>query len=421
MSIRLSLVAKKPRPGFLGRFLGEPDWNALVRSAALQVAKTLEVDFLIAPPSDPRLIVLNYCEEALEVKIDEDSIVLSSRTSGAGPGYHAFLVDVVDSLKSHGLIFGEDEENVDEAEYFKSRDFTALQRQHALYLKALAKLVKRETYERGANINRLSLPIDVVAPATSESEVQTPNGPLPTESFIAIADADDAKLGEFAAEWFPWWARRLTAQGWLRTGLQHMWYPIPWHVPADAYERHSMLAARECLQRAEALDSSIALPTAELLELEMFLKPETPDTTAPLPHGIGYRRSLCERWLGGGWSVDLPGYWYEYSDGERAGFRFRDVYVIFSIYKAEQQESSEALELTHLEDEIATVIEEVEPKFRKRLTKHQWAPEGAEFGYALQASTPFRIALITFEGTDKDIEATIPEIARSLRNTGKAD
>ena len=165
------------------------------------------------------------------------------------------------------------------------------------------------------------------------------------------------------------------------------------------------------------MDYSIELPQTEIQELEKFLSPETPDTTAPVPGGIGYRRRLCSRWIGSGWTCEIPGYWYDYSNDKNWGFCFGDVYLSVSTYKATADANADAIELTDLSDDIATIIEESGAGFKMRLTRQKLPSDAVGYLYALQAASLNRLLLIVIEGNDDEFEKTIPAIARSLKAT----
>ena len=67
----------------------------------------------------------------------------------------------------------------------------------------------------------------------------------------------------------------------------------------------------DCFDRAQQLDPSVRLPEAEISELKQLLDHSDPSVFRPSDKGIGFRRQLMRRPLTGGWSVGLPGYFYD--------------------------------------------------------------------------------------------------------------
>lgn len=418
MGLGFSLVAKRPKRRYFGVFSREADWRAVIEQAITDNATRLGVEFLISlPSSDPNRIGSHYCEEWLDYKEVDDKIILTARTSTCGPGYHAFLIDVVDSLKeSAQLSFEEDEENVDETGYFGSRNFSDLQKQHAEWLGALARQIVN-TSNDGTMSMLISLAVHSILPTPTEGNVLTPRGPMTTTILSAIGKSERDEQLEYASTWFPWWNRSPTAVDLVRTAKSLMWVDVPWHVPATGSERHLMLAALQSCEKAKSLDVSADLPTREIAELKDLLAAYTPDSTRPSAEGIGYRRQICTHWLGADWSVELPGYWYTFEDGENGGLTFDGQEIWVSSYSVDKQPGyeHEPISLSQLKEDETEVLAMEDGFLRLRLTRQKPDEPNSRFTYLLLATRPDGLIFMTFSGDDPEWETDIPRLAKSLK------
>jgi hypothetical protein len=121
--------------------------------------------------------------------------------------------------------------------------------------------------------------------------------------------SEEARRSE-AARFFPWWNRAMDARFWLNLALALAWTEVPWHVPADEAEQDLFRLVLGCIEKAQGLDPSIPVPGREIAELRELL--ESSDYgRAPGPEGIGFRRYPMRRALTGGWTLKLPGYYYD--------------------------------------------------------------------------------------------------------------
>src|SRR5688500_18526094 len=61
-------------------------------------------------------------EENIEFRIEKGLVVVSAKTSGAGPGYHEFVVEVLDTLENEvGLRWNHGEDEGDETGFREAR------------------------------------------------------------------------------------------------------------------------------------------------------------------------------------------------------------------------------------------------------------------------------------------------------------
>jgi hypothetical protein len=141
-------------------------------------------------------------------------------------------------------------------------------------------------------------------------------GVRPAALIHEIAEAPEAGLAAYAADWFPWWDEALTARAWRNLGLGLMWVELRWAPPADEIERRLYALALLALDRAAALDPELELPAREMAEVRALLDPAVDPRRPPAPEGIGYRRGPLRVDVGDGWSLEAPGYfWRHVVDG----------------------------------------------------------------------------------------------------------
>lgn len=418
MGIGLSLVAKKPRRGLLSFLTGNKSWKARVESAVNVVATKYGLAQLIDPVAagSKSQISGNYCEEWIDLAETDDSLVLSAKTSSCGPGYHAFLIDLVDYLaKEAGLVFSEDDENTDETSYFSTRDFEGLQRSHATWFRVLIRSIVSEGYiETGTGM--ISMPIGGILPLPTPNSVQTPRGLLERSQIEAIAKASDTDLLQFAERWFPWWNRTPSAVDWSLMGKTLLWLEVPWHKPMKAPETHAMEAAIHCFQKAKLADPAADLPAREIRELDLLLSGNVADDYIPASTGAGYRRRLCSWTIGPGWSIELPGYWYEFEEGESSGIRFGSKFVWISTYAVDRVESGDGsargpIDLTKISDDSVLLFEELGEKRNIRLSQVEHEGQ-AIFVFECMKSDGF--AVVSFEGFGTGGRKEVEPIARSV-------
>lgn len=260
-------------------------------------------------------VQLHPAEEPVRFVLDGGTLSVSAKTSSAGPGYHAWLVDVLDEIarrlqlawdwSNHGNGEG------DETGFRDSYDYTQLQHSMAGWLRALAGMLTEQDGSGG--------PIALSMPAgegfVGDAFAVSPMGRWSRDWFEALHDADDGTLLDAAAEFFPAWHPRDDARYWLNCGSVLAWYALRWVTPEDDAERDLYKATLGCFARAHQMNPTIRLPEPEIREMWALLAGER-EGQPPFDGGIGFRRGLMERPLGGGWTARLPGYFARRLEGD---------------------------------------------------------------------------------------------------------
>jgi hypothetical protein len=246
-------------------------------------------------------------EEPAEFWMTEGgALACSTKTSSLGPGYHEFLVGLLDRI-------GERLEldwnwAGDESGYGADRDFGRLRAEMVGFLRGLAEIVAKQV---GDDIEGIMLSMPVGFGTTGRKGIVTLTGERPQAWFQDLAEADDDELEAAAADYFCWWEEGLTARTWRNLGTATLWTDVRWSAAADEAEAQAMLNAMGAFDRAAALDPRVSLPEREILELKALAAGEVDPAAAPRPDGIGYRRGLWNWDLGAGWTLKAPGWFHE--------------------------------------------------------------------------------------------------------------
>lgn len=311
---------------------GEKNLKAFWQNLVNQIGR------VISDPLERRLIDLSGSSDGFEAVLDplaepimftiEDNrdLVASAKTSTLGPGYHAMVVALLDTIaESLGTKFqwSADEEG-DETGYAVDRDFAALQQSFARFTSELARLALG-TDDAEDGCMWLNWPIGSAQPATlPEWAAASPSGPL-TRAWLtrAVEGPDEGMCRAF----YPWWNRERDAHYWAASCRAMIWSSIRWHPPTSEHESELMDLCLACADRALELNPEIELPNAELAEIRA-LKTMDPDAfdTPPASEGLGYFRGMVRHQLPGDWTVELPGYYFTAweDDGGSAVFAFAD-------------------------------------------------------------------------------------------------
>jgi len=193
-------------------------------------------------------------EEDVYGSWEDGMLCISAKTSSAGPGYHAYLVELLDRMGIDPL------EVEDETEYYEHRDFERLQSSMMGWLKALSKKIIEMAGEN-YSILSINMPLDTV-PAENGRLACCPLGYIEKE-FFERAERDEVSGQEF----FVWWNEQQDAKFYKNCAMSLMWCDINWLVPETEVEQRAIRAVLSCLEKAYSMDSKQDYPTAEWMEL----------------------------------------------------------------------------------------------------------------------------------------------------------
>lgn len=240
--------------------------------------------------------------------VSDRRIEFDAKTSIAGPGFHAALIDLCDQFeKDIGMKWRWDAGG-DDSGYAIDRDFARLQRafagQFLGYCEACKDLLA-DDWHLGINLPE-GLAVDV------HDSVATPMGPLPV-NFVVEASDEPHAAEDNARRVFPWWSKAADNQFRLNTLRALLWTVVDWRAPRSPWEEHVhkavfRLAARCNLANEPDIETAIAELTVLSARADQFIPPSA--------RGIGYGRHTRRFSLPGNWRIKLPGYYIEAEEND---------------------------------------------------------------------------------------------------------
>jgi hypothetical protein len=272
-------------------------------------------DLMSASADQDKLeMTLHPSGEPCSFQIEKEFTTFSAKTSTVGPGYHALIVELLSTLSAElGLKWEFDgKELVDETGYWTSRNFLSLQKEMSNWLQTVANVLERpDAQDASFNIN---LPLGY-GDIDLDAAVFTPIGPF-DKLFFSNAIRDEERLEKASKQFFPWWNKEIDARFWRAAGLTIMWIEVPWHPPVNDIELKAVTLALSCMDKAKKLDDQVGLPEGEIAELKSFVDAKPEKASPPQQQGIGYRRYVMSRQLPGGWTIKVPGYFFDQDEDE---------------------------------------------------------------------------------------------------------
>jgi len=198
-------------------------------------------------------------EEDIYGEWEDGKLWISSRTNSAGPGYHAYLIDLLDGIGVAPL------EVEDETGYYQDRNFKLLQEEMTDWLKALSGKVL-EMSEDGENKN-LSVSLSTDWYPDTEGFTNCPLGHFGKDLFERMVNGEDT-----GSEFFIWWDRPQDAAFFKNCAMNLIWCENNWLPPETDPEEEIIAATLGCLEKAYALDPGLDYPLAEWSELAQLWK-----------------------------------------------------------------------------------------------------------------------------------------------------
>jgi hypothetical protein len=269
---------------------------------------------------------LHPAEEPLEVSVTGSGRVLASaRTSGAGPGYHAFVCELLDLIAERFAIRWQAVDPTgqtgDDTGYFHHRDRSRLEGEMRTWLRAIARSLSSTAADNWSGV-AVSMP--QTGPQYEADGAVTPLGPRDAAYWKQVETDDEA-----ARRFFAWWEPGTGADYLLGRALCRMWTDVRWKAPETDAERATHAEVLVLLAHAFEKDSTRAYPFAEWAELLAF-RGETlpvasgdatasqraadPELAARPTEKIGYRRRDVVAKPFPGASVRIPGAFSESYD-----------------------------------------------------------------------------------------------------------
>ncbi|HYF52252.1 MAG TPA: hypothetical protein VEJ63_22785 [Planctomycetota bacterium] len=322
MGLGIQITAPLPQDFSIKRLV-----NSLMFSFHSGLDEILKPGIFVAPQEQARqcLFYLYPAEEPLYANWDDTTLTISARTNGAGPGYHAWLVERLETAEEKLGVkwnwLNNNGDPGDETGYHEHRDFERLRAEMSRWLRVTAgKLVNMS--DEASNI-AISMPLE--GSIVGGHFASSPMGFWDRDFFEQIVVARGAEIAASLAEqFFPWWHREQDARFYKSLGLVHLWCNVPWRSPDTDEELETMKLALKCFDKAKALDMSVSVPEEEIAELKRIVataKADMPDV-APDPKRIGFKRHEAFIQLPGRWRIKIPGYFHSKYDPEKGTLTF---------------------------------------------------------------------------------------------------
>jgi hypothetical protein len=369
MGLGLYVRAARLRKSWWKRLGSDDD---LAESLARQVVSAIDEpvlrDLAGVHPADSGLeVYLHPAAERLELIRDGVAVICSAKTSTCGPGYHAYVVELLQRAGSKvGIDWTLDGDYGDETGYWTDRSFERLQEQMAGWLHAVSGSIVKHAAEYQNLMINMPLGFPTLADGGKHTII-TPIEPRTAEWFELAARSREEAL-RLAPGFFPWWNHGQDGEFWRGLGLVWAWGNLSWSPPTSDEERATYQLVLTAFQRAAAAGAG-GLPNDEIDEVASLLAADE-DTDLPpadsFPMRIGYRRRRLRRPLTGRWQVTLPGYFYhgEENDGGTVVYWYGDRTVRGSSFTVTRRDGRAATaaemvaNMTPPENPDAEVIDE---------------------------------------------------------------
>ena len=254
---------------------------------------------------DHFVVTLHPAGGMVALRLMQDHVEVLVKTSDVGPGYHAFLVSLLESAAARlGVTWEWD----DKAGYVQDRDFARLQDRMAGFLRDLSDAPDEHGGSDAELAGcRINLDFDLEEVEARESEVLTPLGPKSVDAVRRWRSSDVATLGPAGADFFAWWGEGFEGSFYRGLALYSLWSDIRWAYPIDPKEVE--LAKRTLKWCREAVDRGVIDPAIQpsiMTEIGDLILAKENRVHFPRPDGVGYRRRMMKKRLGRGWAITIP-------------------------------------------------------------------------------------------------------------------
>ncbi len=369
---------------------------------------------------DSYLINLYPEEQEVEMHSTEDQyLICTASSSSAGPGYHAFLIHVLNNIaKECHLTWqweGTDHGFYCDGTYHLDQDFDKLQHDMADILVNCAKNIIKNDMR---NI-RLTMPED--CPVVHDKFAVSPIGYWERDYFEKLSNTDltaQEKL-TLAADFFPWWEQEVNALFWCKLGVCLMNISVPWRPIRDKTDPgflYCVLALR-AFEAAQELDPTLPVPIEEIEELDALLHHAAIQDFDVIPdaEGLGFRRSKLQHTIEEQWQIEVPGFFYSFVDTPEETaediastliFYYNDIMIECKIYQINLEEGQHITDFIYHDTEANLINEYRDNEIAFLITKEESINKdgveltifNAEYGYKNQVF----VVTVSHETKDDD-------------------
>ena len=239
-------------------------------------------------------------EEELYGSLGDGMICISAKTNSAGPGYHAYLVELLDGIDVKPA------EVCDETGYYEDRDFEKLQDSMLNWLYSLSGQILEMA--DGGDYSNISVCLSInETPTESKHLTCCPLGYRDRDFYERVIDGNVS-----GDEFFMWWNKGQNAEFYRNCALSAMWNDVNWLAPELDHESKILVRVLACLDKAYSLDDSLNYPVAEWMEVAELIQDDELTNNLQSRYSdvgessIGYMRNKV-RGNVGGWMFEHDG------------------------------------------------------------------------------------------------------------------
>lgn len=267
-------------------------------------AKGLSGLFYAIPYDDGARICFYPPTGSVSFFVESQRLSFDAKTSIAGPGFHAALIDLCDRIAADLRIIWRWDAGGDETGFATHRDRAHLERSFVDQFFAFCETYK--TKQMGS-AHALNLATDLALATTNG--IATPMGVLSREFFVEAVESANAGA---ARELFPWWEDAINSEFWINTLRATVLTEVEWRQPRGPWETFIHSACAHC--KSAAMETG-ATPSQDVLEaikeLDGILALPNNSFVAPSPSLAGYKRRRRGYFLPGDWRIAMPGYYID--------------------------------------------------------------------------------------------------------------
>ncbi len=264
----------------------------------------------IEEQSETVYVTLYPGTEPVTVSVEDGWIVLDAKTSGAGPGYHAALVDLLDGVgvaSKYPLDWRNEDTCVDETGYGAHRDFARLQGVMLDHFKSLCRII---TDPKKAHDGLLHIDWSMDAPRVDGPwAAVSPVGTWTREWFLHASRDENARTA--AAEFMIWWNKERDQRDKAKLVATFLWSVCRWRPPIDDREKAFYELVLANADQSGPLLSTYNVSTDDLAEFRLLSRTEPEEAPVPREGGLGIYRGDAAVSVPGGWWFAAPGYMYQ--------------------------------------------------------------------------------------------------------------
>lgn len=225
----------------------------------------------------------------------------------AGPGYHAYLIQLVDAFVTRS---GLGIHMVDATGYYFHRDFAELQAAYENHVRQL--VASGERYLRDSPLPQsmvICRPLDAPCPESVGGTFDTPTGRYSIAS--VVQQVKEVGVQPFAKEFFIWFDQRIDGRFYRNNALTMLWEDCCFRPGIRSEEDQRINETiLDYLELAASASPTLPFPKGEYLELcRLNRHPPIDVQTLPLyvtEYPIGYRRGRLDYTIGHV-TIPIPG------------------------------------------------------------------------------------------------------------------